>query len=76
MLVNNKAMSPTLELFKVFESGVVTFIDSDGDRRYDVGHMTLLKWGIIEGISGYSESLVVNFGDKGGADIFLDSSSC
>ena len=62
MLVNNKTASITQELFETFKSGTVTLLDTNGDGIYDVGHMTLLEWGILEGISGDSSSIVVRIG--------------
>ncbi len=59
MIVNHKTQSPTRELFDVFESGSVTFVDTDNDGIYDLGHMTLLQQGILQGVAADGESAVV-----------------
>ncbi|MBQ4517610.1 MAG: S-layer homology domain-containing protein [Clostridia bacterium] len=71
LLVNNKTVSATMELFGAFKNGTVTFLDTDGDGRYDLGHMSLLVWGIIEGVSGDNSSLVVRT-SSGASKLNLD----
>ena len=62
LIVNNKTMSPSLELFEAFTSGTVTLTDTDGDGEFDLGHMSLLVWGITEGVSQDGKALVVRTG--------------
>ncbi len=63
MLVNGKTVSPSTELFNAFKSGTVTFLDTNRDGIYDVGHMSLLQQGIIEGISEDASKMVVRIKD-------------
>lgn len=71
LIVNNKTLSPSKELFGAFKSGTLTLTDTDGNGDFDLGHMSLLVWGIAEGVSPDGKSIVVRTG-KTASKISLD----
>lgn len=61
VLVNGKSQTPTKALFEAFKSGSATFVDSNGDGRYDVVHMALLMQSVLEGFSTVSETMTLRY---------------
>ncbi len=63
-VVNGKTVTPDISLFRALKSGMVTFVDSDGDGIYDIAHMTILKQSIIDAINYDTEAFFTRFDNK------------
>lgn len=64
LIINGKTMTPSMALFKAFESGTATFVDSDNNGIYDVVHMTLLFQTVIDGVNNGSETLATRYDNQ------------
>ncbi len=60
-VVNSKTVTPDISLFRALKSGMVTFVDSDGNGVYDIAHMTILKQGIVEAINYDNEAFSTRY---------------
>ena len=61
LLMNGKTQTPTVELFDLFKSGTVTFINTDNDNDYDVVHMTCLFQTVVDGVNASTMTLATRF---------------
>lgn len=61
LLMNGKTQTPTVELFDLFQSGTVTFINTDNDNYYDVIHMTCLFQTVIDGVNASTMTLATRY---------------
>ena len=60
-MVNGTTKSPSIQLFNAFKTGTATFVDNNDDGIYDVVHMNLVIYDLIEGVSTESKSLVTKY---------------
>lgn len=64
LLMNGKTQTPTVELFDLFQSGTVTFINTDNDNDYDVIHMTCLFQTVIDGVNASTMTLATRYDNQ------------
>ncbi len=60
-IVNGKTLSPTTELLNAFKSGEVTFLDSDGDGKYDVANMLMFRQDVVASVSAVNEAVTFEY---------------